>query len=168
MGLFHFFKKKAEQKKDESANASYNLVPDMSIHIAEKCQYGSAMENINEYERVYYIVQELEGEVNNGGFAQYFYNPSGNFAGETVNAFIQIGALKTAEICKKALSAFKAELPADSTAREEMLDNLDWDGIGGVNDILDECDHSFYAYEDDLHSLCLAYITNHKDDFDKL
>ncbi|MDE6471372.1 MAG: DMP19 family protein [Eubacterium sp.] len=168
MGLFRFLKKKAEEEKDNSSNASYNLVPDMYIHIAEKCKYGDAMENINEYERIFYIAQELEGEVNNGGFAQYFYNPSGNFASETVNAFTQIGALKTAEICKKAISAFKMELPADRAEREELLDNMDWDGIGGINEILDECDHSFYAYEDDLHSLCLTYITAHKAYFDKL
>lgn len=168
MSLFGFFKKKADKEKDNFSNAAYNFVPDMYIHIAEKCEYGDAMQSINAYERVFYIAQELEGEVNNGGFAQYFYNPSGNFANETVNAFTQIGALKTAEICKKALSAFKVELPADRAEREELLDNMDWDGIDGINEILSECDHSFYAYEDDLHSLCVAYIAAHKAYFDKL
>lgn len=166
MGLFSIFKKKAREENDKSLNDSSDLVYDMYMHIAEKCQYGDAMENINEYERVFYIAQVLEGEVNNGGFSQYFYNSSGNFSSESVNAFTQLGALKTAEICKKALSAFKMELPVDWAEREELLDNLDWDD--GINEILSECDNAFYDYEDDLHSLCLAYITNNQAFFDEL
>lgn len=48
---------------------------------------GNNIEKLNEHERVFFITQTLEHEVNNGGFSQSFCNSSGDFSNELVDAF---------------------------------------------------------------------------------
>lgn len=139
-----------------------DMVPALSEYIAIKCDYGDNMAALSGPERVFYITQALEMEVNNGGFSQFFYNSSGDFANELVSAFTTIGALHTVPICEKALSAFGCEIPADRDAREDMLDETDCDA---VDEILNECDEAFYAYEDDLDALNYAYVIKHSSSF---
>ena len=74
-------------------------VNDIYLGLCDVCDYGQNVDSLNEYERTIFVTQELENEVNNGGFFQFFDNSSGQFASEIVQAFINIGAEKTAEIC---------------------------------------------------------------------
>ncbi len=136
-----------------------NIVMNVYDYICQKCEYGDAIEKLNKYERVIFITQTLEQEVNNGGFSQFFYNSSGDFSNELLDAFTQIGAAKTATICKKAISVFNGKIPLDRTEREELLDNMK------IETILDKCDDDFYAYEDDLERLNYEYIIKHRDYF---
>lgn len=128
--------------------------------ICIKCEYGDAIEKLNEYERTFFVTQILEQEVNNGGFSQFLYNSSGEFANEIVDAFTKIGALKTAEICKRALGVFNGVVPADAEEREKFLDDLECD------DMLNECDNDFYNYEDNLEALNYAFIMQHREFFE--
>ena len=132
-------------------------------YLDEKCDYGENIEELSSTERIFSVMQYLEMEVNNGGFNQFFFNSSGNFADEIVNVCEEIGADATAEICKKALDAL-GELPEVGTMeREEVLDELlDSDE---VNEILEECDEAFYEYEDDLEELCYEYVMDRQDHF---
>lgn len=134
----------------------------MNDHIGEKCQYGDKISVLNEYERVFFVTQQLEMEVNNGGFSQFFYNSSGDFSHELVHAFTEIGANKTAAICKKALGAFPQTFPVNRYERQEMLDEIESDEI---EEIFDECDDEFYEYEDDLTTLNYEYIRKNKQFF---
>ena len=52
----------------------YEFVSELSTHIAEKCDYGSNLDVLSDEEKVFYITQTLEMEVNNGGFWQFLYN----------------------------------------------------------------------------------------------
>ncbi len=131
-------------------------------HVAKKCQYGDDMSALSEAERIFYITQTLEMEVNNGGFAQFFYNSSGDFSNELAAAFTQIGAVKTAQICQKAISAFGQEIP---TGRAEAVEMLDEWVLLEIHDILCECDGQFYAYEEDLNTLNWAFVMKRKADF---
>lgn len=160
MGIFDFFKKKNVDKVNTANDDSINFVIDMWSAICEKCNYGDSIEKLNEYERVLFVTQTLEQEVNNGGFSQFFYNSSGNFSNELVDSFTKIDALKTAEICKKAVAIFGDNVPTDRWEREELLDSLDCD------DILEECDDVFYDYEDDLETLNHGFILKYREYFD--
>lgn len=139
-----------------------NFVVEMGSYTARKCEYGDSMSALTHAERVIYIVNTLEGEVNNGGFFQYFWNSSGDRANELMDAFLEIGAPGTAAICEKALSVFGGPVPEDCDERNEALDALDGDM---VDEILSECDDAFYEYEEDLTELCYEYIMKHKDQF---
>lgn len=138
-------------------------VNDIYLGLCDVCDYGQNVDSLNEYERTIFVTQELENEVNNGGFFQFFDNSSGQFASEIVQAFINIGAEKTAEICRKAVEAFGQELPVDWEERRSLLDQI---ANAAVADVLDACDTAFYSYEENLEALNAAYIRKHIEHFD--
>ena len=142
-----------------------NFVVEMDKYIAEKCEYGDSMETLNAEQRILYITQALEMEVNNGGFAQFFFNPDGCFGNEIVSSFEKIGAMKTAEICKKAISIYGDNVPTDRDKREEILTPDDEKEEERIEAILNECDDAFFEYEDDLDELNYQFIINHKESF---
>lgn len=45
--------------------------------VQKKCEYGEKLGQLSAAERVIYLIGEVEGEVNNGGFSQYMFNSSG-------------------------------------------------------------------------------------------
>ena len=169
MGLFDMFKKKDKVVKgNDNMEHIWNLtdtndfVVAMTDHLYNKTQYGEVMSALSEAERIFYITQTLEMEVNNGGFSQFFYNSSGNFSNELVGAFTAIGANATAAICQKAISAFGRDIPVDRDEREEMLDELESDEF---DEILEECDNAFYDYEDNLNELNYNFVMKNKEFF---
>ena len=169
MGLFDTFKKKDKAVKgNNNMDHIWNLtdtndfVVAMTEHLDNKTQYGEDMSALSEAERIFYITQTLEMEVNNGGFSQFFYNSSGNFSNELVGAFTAIGANATAAICQKAISAFGRDIPVDRDEREEMLDELESDEF---DEILEECDNAFYDYEDNLNELNYNFVMKNKEFF---
>ena len=169
MGLFDMFKKKDKVVKgNDNMEHIWNLtdtndfVVAMTEHLDNKTQYGEDMSALSEAERILYITQTLEMEVNNGGFSQFFYNSSGNFSNELVGAFTAIGANATAAICQKAISAFGRDIPVDRDEREEMLDELESDEI---DEILEECDSAFLDYEDNLNELNYNFVMKNKKSF---
>ena len=141
-----------------------DLVRELDMYIAEKCDYGDDMEVLSRQERVFFITQKLEMEVNNGGFNQFFFNTCGIFNEELVAAFEEIEAEITADICRKALEALGDDLPeVDSNEWESVLDELlDSDE---VNEILEECDEAFYEYEEDLDEFNYDYVMDNKEYF---
>ena len=134
----------------------------MYQHLNEKTQYGEDVSVLSEEERIFYITQTLEMEVNNGGFNQFFFNSGGNFSNELVEAFTAIGAEATAAICQKAIAAYGCEIPTDWFARQDMMEKLASDEI---DEIHWECDEAFYAYEDNLDELNYNFVMNHKEQF---
>ena len=169
MGLFDMFKKKDKAiKENGNMERIWNLadindfVVAMTEYLDNKTQYGEDMSALSEAERIFYITQTLEMEVNNGGFSQFFYNSSGNFSNELVGAFTAIGANATAAICQKAISAFGRDIPVDRDEREEMLDELENDEF---DEILEECDNAFYDYEDNLNELNYNFVMKNKEFF---
>lgn len=144
---------------DDSDFECDDIVYNTYDKILEKCNYGDNIEKLNEHERILFITQIVEGEVNNGGFSQFFYNSSGNFSNEIVEAFTQIGALKTAEICKGALTVFPDKAPTNRAERQDLLEKLDCD------DALEKYDEAFYEYEDNLLELNTTYIEKYSEFF---
>ena len=99
------------------------------------------------------LVDDLETEVNNGGFDQFFFNSAGDFTEETIQALIKIGAIHTAAIVKKAASLFPGGMPpTDRNSRQALLEKVSPD-----SDAFDAFDDEFFAYEDDLASLVSSY-----------
>ncbi len=139
-----------------------DFVITMMAHLDDKTQYGDDVSVLSEAERIFYITQTLEMEVNNGGFSQFFYNSSGKFSNELVRAFAAIGANTTAGICQKAVAAFGRDIPVDRAEREEILDELESEEI---NEILEECDGAFFNYEDNLNELNYAFVMKNKESF---
>lgn len=58
-----------------------------------------------------WATQLVDDEVNNGGFNQYFFNASGQYAMEAIEGFELIGAQRRADIVKKAVDQLFRDAP---------------------------------------------------------
>jgi hypothetical protein len=100
------------------------------------------------------LVDEFEAEVNNGGIDQFFFNSTGDYALETVQALEIVKANKTAEILREACDRFPdGSPPTDIYIRRNLM-------LSTVNpnaDEFDELDKRFFEYEDNLYKLLDEY-----------
>ena len=160
--MLHNMFSKGKLKKIWNMEDVNERIMALSEHVAEKCRFGIKMEKLSRPERVLFITQNVEMEVNNGGFSQFFYNSSGDFADEMVQAYREMGAGKTAAICQQALDAIGQPLPQNRAERIELLENIETDAL---TDALNACDEAFYAYPEDLNALTDAYVKQHQAEF---
>lgn len=131
-------------------------------YIADLCSYGDEMDKLTEQQKQFFYNQCLEREVNNGGFNQYFWNSSGDFAHQTIQSLKAIGANKTADILQKAIDQFpNGVVPEDRTERQEIVAQIQ----ASADLVWVECDLEFFSYEDDLSTLNIEFVRKNKDNF---
>jgi len=100
----------------------------------------------------------LEGQVNNGGFNQYFFNSSGEYAHETLNGLKEINAPKMANILNEAIEVFPiAPIPKDTEKRRTLMEDLP----ENISDRWDMLDHNFYEYPENLAELVINSTLRH-------
>jgi hypothetical protein len=100
-------------------------------------------------------IHALEAEVNNGGFHQYFFNSSGEYARETLAALAAVNAPITQDLLERAIAvAFPCGYPSDAGAHQDSLADYD-----GVADSLELLDNQFFAYPEPLADLVNAYLS---------
>jgi hypothetical protein len=108
------------------------------------------------------FVENVEREVNNGGFSQFFYNPTGNYAHESVDALREIGAETTAELLQKAIDQFPdGQVPKDEDARMVVLEQIGETAEKAWSKLDDE----FYESEDNITALVLEYVRKNRAEF---
>ena len=146
------------------------IVMEIDKYLNEKSSYQDDMDKLNSSQRVLVIVENLEREINNGGFHQFYWNSSGDFANETVEVLYKIGAKNTAEIVKRANSEFpNGIVPTDRDKRGEILDTINEEAKAKWN----ELDFKFYGPNEvtgkmeieDLPSLLIEFVKSNKSDF---
>lgn len=116
-------------------------------------------------QKVFSAIWAVESEVNNGGFSQYFQNSSSETAAFVADAMDIIGAPKTAEICRRAISAtFPLGLPSDPNVINAAAEEFSPD----IEDALEALDDEFMAYPHNLTDLLFAYVSNHPEEFGPL
>lgn len=145
-----------------SWNDTNGAIVSLDSFVEEISSHGDQMDNLTEPQKFFFYNQNLEKEINNGGFDQYFFNPTGEYAHETVRSLMEIGAHKTANILQRAINVFPNQnVPKDREKRVASMENLN----EKVNEIWEELEQEFYAYEDDLNSLNLEFVRKNKDSF---
>jgi hypothetical protein len=85
-------------------------------------------------------IQALEREVNNGGFDQFFFNSSHEFAPTIVEALSRIGCTETAKIVQEALWA--VPLASSGIAAGEYRNSKEVPGH--VKQKLSQCDNAYW------------------------
>jgi hypothetical protein len=97
----------------------------------------SGREDCTPAERLLLAVLALEREVNNGGFAQFFFNSSRQYAPEIVEFLNRINCTKTAALAKRAIECLglaavpitpdtvRAAIMREDAARDQQLNELD-------------------------------------------
>lgn len=102
----------------------------------------AGLRSLSEPERVAYLVWAFAHELDNGGPDTFFYNDSGRFAEQTVDALHSIAARALAEALEEVIAGFPdGEVPADQDERTEALEDA-------ARDLEDQLDALREAYEE--------------------
>ncbi len=112
---------------------------------------------LSPFEQVFILVWEVEAEVNNGGFNQFFFNSAGDRANDTASALRAIGAHRAASIVDKATSMFPEGPPLDRSTRQGILKVIDPEV-----ELFDVVNQEFYKYPDDLSALLHKFVIAHR------
>ncbi|MCX7923106.1 MAG: DMP19 family protein [Clostridia bacterium] len=113
--------------------------------------------------KYFYVSWQLEAEVNNGGFNQYFYNTSGEFIDEAIEAFKYFELVKLAEIVTKA-----AEIAVDEIElhiKTKRIGTLEAFSNSYKFTNLGEADCEFYKYGSDISQARIKKIRSYTNDF---
>ena len=116
----------------------------------------------SEEQQVFSAIWELESQVNNGGFLQYFQSADGHTANVAPAALRAIGAAKCSDIVGRALAVASAQgLPDDQQSRERLIEALDTP----AQEALEALDQEFFAYPDNLTDRLFEYVRSHPQTF---
>jgi hypothetical protein len=158
-------KNEADKKPDIDSlllNDTDKLILDLDTYLCELSSYGDALEKLTEPQKIFYFNQYLEKEINNGGFNQYFYNSSGDFAHQTIVSLKQINAIKTAAIFQLAIDQFPNSIvPKDRSERQEVLEKIE----EKADEVWEQLDKRFLDYEDNLYDLNIDFIKQNRNLF---
>lgn len=107
----------------------------------------------------YFVLWELDAEVRNGGFSQYYFNSSGELAIYAVEAAEAVGASKLAGIIQKANDLFGKKGPdADRIKRMEQLSKVELK-------VLEALDSQYYKCSERLSELLPRFAASHAEVF---
>jgi hypothetical protein len=115
-------------------------------------------------QRAIYATWIAEGEVNNGGFDQFYTNTSSQFAEMAAEGFRLIGAEKFAALVDKANRFYEENKEKIDAYWDEIEEN---DAGFYEENPLNKYDERFYALyqEENLNQLKIQYIRKHPEEF---
>ena len=117
---------------------------------------------LNAHEQVVAAIWELEAEVNNGGFNQYFFNSSGDHSAQALTALEAVGAPKFAALLRQAMSPFPdGRFSPNRNERMKQKEALP----ASVGKLWSDLDGQFYQYPDNLSQLVLDYCLKNREAF---
>jgi hypothetical protein len=114
-------------------------------------------------QQMLYTTIILEGEVNNGGFNQYFWNTEGKFADQALAGFRLVEAEQYAGILQRAIAVQKQEAPEMQKYKDR--DTLEAFSESYEHTKLNKLDDEFYDSTEDLSALRTKYIRAHLREF---
>jgi hypothetical protein len=118
--------------------------------------FYSKPEKLSEEERNIIYIEELEREVNNGGFSQFFFNSSGDYTEELIQALKAVGSINFCKLVESAKAEFpNSYVPKIRGERQEILGSIE----EKANPVWDGLNTEFYKYEEDIYTLMLSYIS---------
>lgn len=155
--MFNLFKK---PPTDISKILAMKNIDEKIVALHSFC--GQHYNNWTETEKVVSVVLDMESEVMNGGFCQYFQNSAGDQWKDALISLFKIGAQKSAELLTKALSVFVDSKPSPIQEERQIVVNM----LGSEQlEFLDTLDQEFYKYEDNIPLLIIGYAEKNKFDF---
>jgi hypothetical protein len=121
--------------------------------------------NMPEGFQMVHSTMALETQVNNGGFNQFFYNPSGQYAEMALRSLNLIGATEYYEILQKAIETYMNE--KDNLELQNLYSQRTLEGFSKSYKLtlLSEWDEKFYALGECLHHLRMDFIRSNPEMF---
>ena len=123
-----------------------------------------AVTSWNKPRQAIYIIWALEGEVNNGGFNQFYFNSSGQFAELAPEALKLVGATKFADLVTRANSVYEKENEKITKHQDGTLEGF---SKSYDDNPLNKFDDEFYALSDqeNLQQLQIDFVRKNKQFF---
>ena len=154
--------------------AVLRMLPDADVEQAVVDYVVSKLEGKEDHEaeivaglpvgvRATWLTWIVEGEVNNGGFNQYYFNTDGEFASDAVTAFEYFGAKEHAALMKEANAVRAAE--AAEMAKFKAQGTLAAFSESYKHSRLGPLDSNFYKLTENLSQLRIARIRQKPDEF---
>lgn len=120
------------------------------------------LDGLVDLDRFFVCAWVLDGEVNNGGFDQFYYSSSGDLALEAIEAFEAIGAHGRADIIRRANSVFPdGKPPKDMDERIALLDSMP----ESKKELLSSLNDEYYKIEENMDQLFFEYIRKNQEHF---
>jgi hypothetical protein len=137
----------------DDPNAAYKVLGALQYRIDQKADVRGER-SLTDTERKLLAAWGVEGEVNNGGFDQYFSNPAGDNAEAALAGLREMGALKAAALLERAMAVFPdGKPPADRFRRQRVMDQI----ASRPQPVWEKCDSEFYDLTESISDLSLAY-----------
>lgn len=113
--------------------------------------------------QITYLLVVFDNQISNGGFDQYFVNGYGQFSKETINALIEIGAIKKSGLLAEAYTLVNSNNLSDEMFRQQLLQNkieslFDNDKLF---ELLNKLDSEYYGNNEDIKELLEYYLLTH-------
>jgi hypothetical protein len=128
-----------------------------------KKEYETVM-NWNKSRQAIYMVWLLEGEVNNGGYNQFYFNSSGQFYKHLPEMLKLVGAMKFAELTQRANNTFEKENPKITKHQDGTIEGFSKSYDDNPLNIFDDEFYKLYEKEN-LQEIQIEYIRTHKAEF---
>lgn len=118
----------------------------------------------NKSRQAIYMIGRLEAEVNNGGYNQFYFNSSGQFATALPEALKLVGATQFADLTERANSTFEKE---KSKITEDQDGTVEGFSKSYENNPLNKFDEEFYKLNEakNLQKIQVDYIRKNKNEF---
>jgi hypothetical protein len=113
--------------------------------------------------RMLYATWWLESEVDNGGFNQFFWNSSGQFAQDALDGFKLLHADELANLTGAAIAIAQREAPLRQ--KFQAQGTIEAFSESYKHTSLDELDKQFYKLDDGLSKRRVAYVRAHPEQF---
>lgn len=113
--------------------------------------------------RAVYSTWILEGEVNNGGFNQFFWNSSGDYAAEAQAGFDLMGATAYAGLLRRATAIRDADRRKTQVFKDRGT--IEAFSESYENNRLNDLDLEFYKLGDNLSAIRIKFIRAHPEMF---
>lgn len=118
---------------------------------------------LSEAEQTFVYIDIFESEINNNGLFGFFYNTSGEYAHEVLQAFQNIKAESTAAIIDNAIRVYKTlPISKDILQRRQQISKLRQEELG----VWSKLEYQLIESKEDIIKLLINYIVLHKTDFE--
>jgi len=118
----------------------------------------------NKARRSVYVAWQLDAEVNNGGFNQFYYNPSGKFYPLVPESLRYVGASLLADLALRANKTYEQQL---NRIKKEQDGTPDGFSKSYKDNPLNEYDDAYYklSRKENLEKLLVDFVRTHKSAF---
>lgn len=127
-------------------------------------EYEFITTKFNSSQQAIFLSWWLEGEVNNGGFNQYYTNSSGQYAEMVPPLLEKMGATKFAELVNRANRIYQSNYEQITKGQDGTIEGF---SKSYENNPLNGLDNEFYELykEENLYKKQIEFIRANKDDF---